>query len=322
METFFARNRLSAYLDGDLPASEAREVEAALHRDSELRAEYEALRAGVELLRAHGPLTAPEGFAGRLQIRLAAEPAPARWRGVLRRVQPEYVGIAAIAALALIYIGTDHAAAPVAPVVAPSVAVAQAPVLPAEQAAPAPSAEAGAAPAGAAVPAGADGVLGNEGGFSTSSKPKPPSPGRPSSAKPAGEREVFQAAWEREDGAAASSAPGADAAVAPASAPAALYSPAPWRYRLHASGDNPLKDLMAVASALGGRIVDAKGRSIADYPMDEGDSRSVRVFIPSYNVEALQRKLGDIGSVETIATDPEMLYQNGAEVPVAIEVRR
>jgi negative regulator of sigma E activity len=318
METFFARNRLSAYLDGDLPAAEAREVEAALHRDSELRAEYEALRAGVELLRAHGPLSAPEGFAGRLQIRLAAEPAPTRWRGVLRRVQPEYVGIAAIAALALIYIGTDHPAAPVAPVVAPSVAVAQAPVLPAEQAAPAPSAEAGAAPAEAAAPAGADGVLGNESGFSTSSKPA--SPARPQSTKPTGEREVFQAAWEREDG--ASTAPDSAVAIAPASAPAGLYSPAPWRYRLHASGDNPLKDLMAVASALGGRIVDAKGRSIADYPMDEGDSRSVRVFIPSYNVEALQRKLGDIGSVETIATDPEMLYQNGAEVPVAIEVRR
>ena len=311
MDTFFARNRLSAYLDGDLPSSEAREVEAALHRDAELRAEYEAMRAGVELLRAHGPIAAPEGFAGRLQIRLAAEPAPTRWRGVLRRVRPEYAGIAAIAALALLYIGTDH---PAAPVVEPTVAVAQAPVLPTEQADPALPAEGGTAPAVA------DGVLGNEGGFSASSKPKSASPARPKATKPMGEREVFQAAWEREDGAAQTTAP--DATAAPASTPATLYSPAPWRYRVRASGDNPIKQLMAVASSLGGRIVDAKGRSIADYPMDEGDSRSVRVFVPSYNVEALQRKLGDLGSVETIATDPEMLYQNGAEVPVAIEVQR
>jgi negative regulator of sigma E activity len=313
MDTFFARNRLSAYLDGDLPSSEAREVEAALHRDPELRAEFEAMRAGVELLRAHGPIAAPEGFASRLQVRLAAEPAPTRWRGVLRRVRPEYAGIAAIAALALVYVGTDH---PAAPVVEPSVAVAQAPVLPTEPAAPvaSPSTEGGAAPAGA------DGVLGNESGFATPSHPKPASPARPKSTQPVGEREVFQAAWEREDGAAASTPP--DAAVAPATTPSTLYSPAPWRYRVHASGDNPLKQLIAVASALGGRIVDAKGRSIADYPMDEGDSRSVRVFVPSYNVEALQRKLGDLGSVETIATDPEMLYQTGAEVPVAIEVQR
>ena len=74
MDTFFARNRLSAYLDGDLPSSEAREVEAALHRDAELRAEYEAMRAGVELLRAHGPIAAPEGsqYIGRLGVQACA----------------------------------------------------------------------------------------------------------------------------------------------------------------------------------------------------------------------------------------------------------
>lgn len=46
------------------------------------------------------------------------------------------------------------------------------------------------------------------------------------------------------------------------------------------------------------------------------------MYVPSYNVEALQRKLKEMGTVDTIATDPEMLYQNGAEVPVSIEVQR
>ena len=45
-------------------------------------------------------------------------------------------------------------------------------------------------------------------------------------------------------------------------------------------------------------------------------------LVPSYNVEALQRKLEALGTVDTIATDPDVLYQNGAEVPVSIEVMR
>ena len=41
MDTFFAKNRLSAYLDGALPEAEASEVADAIARDPELKAEYE-----------------------------------------------------------------------------------------------------------------------------------------------------------------------------------------------------------------------------------------------------------------------------------------
>lgn len=313
MDTFFARNRLSAYLDGDLPIGEAREVEAAIHRDPELRAEYEQLRGAIEFLRANGPMQAPAGFANRLHIRLAAEPAPSRLRVALARVRYDYVAIAAVAAMALVVVGTHHADE-AAPVPAPTtVAAAEAPSP--VRADPAPS--------------HADGVIGDEGGFAAASTPKPgaaePAPAKVrKQLENAGvDREPFQADWERE----ANQAPGVDlAAPTTAAAPpvqvGTLYSPAPWRYRIHAAGANPLKDLLAVASSLGGRIVDAKGRPLADYPMDDGDSTAVRVYVPSYNVEALQRKLAELGTVDTIATDPDVLYQNGAEVPVSIEVQK
>ncbi len=309
MDTFFARNRLSAYLDGDLPTGEAREVEAAINRDPELRAEYEQLRGAVDFLSSNGPIAAPEGFANRLHIRLAAEPAPSRLRSTLRRVRIDYIGIAAVAAMALLFVGTRHGGVDEPPPPPPpTLAAAQAPGLPEEADAPV-----------AAAPS----VLDQDAGFATA--PPASHATKPSASKNVArsDREAYQADWEREAPAADGSLTTGTSGSATQSTPTqTLYSPAPWRYRIHAGGDNPLKDLIAVASSLGGRIVDAKGRPLADYPMDEGDSQAVRVYVPSYNVEALQRKLKDLGTVDTIATDPAMLYQNGAEVPVSIEVQR
>ena len=62
MDTFFAKNRLSAFLDGALPDGEAAEVADAIERDPALKAEYEQLRMAVAALRRHGPVSAPEGF--------------------------------------------------------------------------------------------------------------------------------------------------------------------------------------------------------------------------------------------------------------------
>jgi len=309
MDSFFARNRLSAYLDGDLPQDEARGVEAAMSRDPALRAEYEELRRAVDFLRTNGPVAAPEGFANRLHIRLAAEPPPSRLRASLRRVRMDYVGIAAVAAVALLFVGTRHPE-PTPPAAAPVVAAAQAPGVPD----PAPAAE---SPPGAA--------LDHEAGFASTAPASTASQkSKPGRSANTAEREAYQPDWERDppaaDGSLTTGTSGES--LTQSAAVPTLYSPAPWRYRIHAGGTNPLKDLMEVAASLGGRIVDGKGRPLADYPMDEGDSQSVRVYVPSYNVEALQRKLKEMGTVDTIATDPEMLYQNGAEVPVSIEVQR
>lgn len=307
MDSFFARNRLSAYLDGDLPQDEARGVEAAMSRDPALRAEYEELRRAVDFLRTNGPVAAPEGFANRLHIRLAAEPPPSRLRASLRRVRMDYVGIAAVAAVALLFVGT-RPPEPAAPAAPPVVAAAQAPGVP------------DAAPAAETAPGA---PLAHEGGFAATA-PAPSQKSKSAGSPNTGEREPYQPDWERDppaaDGSLTTGTSGES--LTQSAAVPTLYSPAPWRYRVHAGGTNPLKELMEAAASLGGRIVDGKGRPLADYPMDEGDSQSVRVYVPSYNVEALQRKLKEMGTVDTIATDPEMLYQNGAEVPVSIEVQR
>lgn len=322
MDTFFARNRLSAYLDGDLPTGEAREVEAAIHRDPDLRAEFEQLRGAVEFLRSNGPMLAPDGFANRLHIRLAAEPTPSRLRVALRRVRYDYIGIAAVAAMALIVVGTQqHTDSEPADVATQTVAAAQAPSPVPDLTEP----EAGG-------DARANGVLGDEGGFAAGATPAS-SPSKKSApvankqmASNGVDREPFQPDWERDgegnQGTDLKPAGQASGSETQSVQVGTLYSPAPWRYRVHAVGANPLKDLMAVAATLGGRIVDAKGRPLADYPMDEGDSAAVRVFVPSYNVEELQRRLKELGTVDTIATDPGVLYQNGTEVPVSIEVQR
>lgn len=314
MDTFFARNRLSAYLDGDLPTGEAREVEAAIQRDPELRAEFEQLRGAIEFLRSNGPMLAPDGFANRLHIRLAVEPPPSRLRVALRRVRYDYIGIAAVAAMALIVVGTQQQTAnEPAPDNAPTVAAAQAP-------SPVPDLPA------ADGNAQANGVLGDEGGFAAGAAPKSAPSRKPTAsasrqmADNGVDREAFQPDWER-DGEAKEGAL-SDGSQTQSVQVGTLYSPAPWRYRVHAVGANPLKELITVAATLGGRIVDAKGRPLADYPMDEGDSAAVRVFVPSYNVEELQRRLMLMGTVDTIATDPGVLYQNGTEVPVSIEVHK
>lgn len=144
MDSFFARNRLSAYLDGALPPAEAREVAAAIARDPELAEEYEALRRAVTLLQQEGPTTAPPGFHARVMGRVADEGRPTgvlvQLRRVFNRVPVEAVALAAAAAVVVIAIqfrpgetpATDEAGE------ARTAAAAPAPPAPAKDAAPEP----------------------------------------------------------------------------------------------------------------------------------------------------------------------------------------
>ena len=100
MDSFFAKNRLSAYLDGELPESEASEVAAAIDRDPELKAEYENLRRSINLLRKAGPVKAPPGFHARIIEQVRDEPHPGgvvvRLQRVLQRVPIEAMALAAV----------------------------------------------------------------------------------------------------------------------------------------------------------------------------------------------------------------------------------
>lgn len=66
------RDTLLHYLDGDLSAERAREIEARLREDSELRAEYELLCHVQNRLRQRPP-----------------QPSPGLWEGVHARIREE-----------------------------------------------------------------------------------------------------------------------------------------------------------------------------------------------------------------------------------------
>ncbi len=108
MDTFFARNRMSAYLDGSLPDSEAAEVEAALAEDPALRQEFADMRRAVDLLRTAGPARAPEGFHARVMAAVDSEPAPggvvSLFRRTLHRVPVEALALAAAAVIVVVVI--------------------------------------------------------------------------------------------------------------------------------------------------------------------------------------------------------------------------
>jgi hypothetical protein len=79
MHPFFAINRLSAYLDGDLPRQEKLEVEQVLSRHPELEAELLSVQKGVRLLRQVGPVRAPRRLAPEI-----LEAVEARDRSLVR----------------------------------------------------------------------------------------------------------------------------------------------------------------------------------------------------------------------------------------------
>ncbi|RME25515.1 MAG: hypothetical protein D6798_08780, partial [Deltaproteobacteria bacterium] len=108
MDPFFARNRLSAYLDGTLPDGEAAEVEAALAQDPALRREFDDMRRAVELVRNAGPTRAPEGFHARVMAAVEHEPAPGGLFSILQRtlqrVPVEAMALAAAAVIVVVVI--------------------------------------------------------------------------------------------------------------------------------------------------------------------------------------------------------------------------
>ena len=108
MDSFFARNRLSAYLDGKLPEPEASEVAAAIERDPELNAEYEHLRRSVNLLRTEGPVKAPAGFHARVMEQVRDEPHPGgvviQLQRFFRRIPTEAMALAAAAAVVMMVV--------------------------------------------------------------------------------------------------------------------------------------------------------------------------------------------------------------------------
>lgn len=296
MDDFFARNRLSAWLDGELSASEAAEVEDALARSPALRAEVESLRAGIQLLRDGGPMKAPSGFADRLEARLRTEPAPTGWMSSLRRVRMEAVMLAAAAALVLVFASQNRKVEPEA--------VAERP----EATAVEPTVEAAAMPGVEPVqPTEQVVTLGDEPSSALSPiKPtmQETTPKLTSKASKGGvQKEPFVASWE------------AQPEVAPT-----VHSPA--QFRLRPTSDMGLRDLEALAASLGGRLTDARGKPMAAVPLESGESKTVKLVLPSVASGEVARRLADLGEIEIVNVNERTLYADGANVPIVIEVYR
>jgi anti-sigma factor RsiW len=318
MDPFFARNRLSAYLDGELSPGELRSVEAALQRDAGLRAELERLRAASALLKEGGRVEPPPGFADRVRARVDREPMRTGWSRWLHGRTAEAIALAAVAMLVVTVVGR-RGEDPLLPAPPPAVPVPAAPAAPGS-AVPAPTepvAEAAVAieeaPLGAQVPASAppatgDGVLGNE----SVSRKRGPKEVQPAQGKTQSmvEKLPYEPEWEQR----------ANQAQEPTAEEHTLYSPSPFRYQLAANDAAVLQRIAEIAKSLGGRLEDARGRPLAPYEMEQGDMRSVRIVVPSYNEAELSKRLRDLGSVTAVNGGNTDLVKPGSDVPVILDV--
>ena len=311
MDEFFARNRLSAYLDGELSPGETRDVEAALERNPALRAEFEEMRNVVALLHRRGPMTAPAGFAERLDARLAKEKMTPGWRRYVPRVRLEVAMLAAAAVVVLVVSGRKPPASPApAEVALPAPAKVAPPVA---LAPPEATADPASPTAPSSAPSSADGVLGNGDLARKSKQTKTSTPSKPSSTSPKSsrgtsgvEKEPYNPEWETTEQVQEQKVAG--------------YT-APVQYRLQATRDTSLKELQAIAAELGGRLLDGNGRPLAPYPMDEGQSRRVVLEIPQYNAAAVARKLEGLGTVEILSeSGAQGAFSKDATSRISVEV--
>ena len=307
MDSFFAKNRLSAYLDGVLPEAEAAEVAEAIEGDPELRAEYQAMRQAVELLRREGPTQAPMGFHARVMEQVQREPSAGgvvvRLRRWSNRIPVEAVALAAAAAVVVFVIQgrsdeiptsqaedalyatrRDAPPAPSAPVPAKGTAAAA-------EARPAAAGDGGGAAALAPADADADA--------------EPPATGNPKAVRKKGAEksvEPFVADWEQGAGA------DGDGATS-------------YGYRLQVADTEVLFSLSTIAERAGGRVRDSAGRALQPRRLGKSDDYAQLVIeVPVEGAEQMHRELRGMGGDAVAAPPTPAIY--GPEVGVfMVEVR-
>jgi negative regulator of sigma E activity len=318
MDSFFARNRLSAYLDGTLPEAEAAEVRAAVAADPALAAELAEMSRTVQFLRARGRAKAPAGLHARVMGRIAREPAPngllVRLRFAVNRLPVEAV---ALAAAVLIVIGVVRTMG-----AAPDPDAAPPPRLSAAREAPAPTA---AAPAEAPTPtvdpalppAEVDAVAQAEARAAARGVEIAPGPPDALAESPrsrlgrspgAAGRSPYSPAWE------------SGAAVAGDDhSPGALTLTLAWD--VHTTDPDAPRQLAAVAADLGGRLLTADGRSAGLGPLtDDNDFRRVVVAIPPASLQSLEAHLLTMGARELPAPSSPPPLPDG-HVGAVVELR-
>jgi len=345
VHSFFAINRLSAYIDGELPDHEAAAVEQAIAEDPSVRDEYTRMLSAVELLRNHGPVEAPPHLHAAILAKVADEPDPvggfwARLLAPFRLVPMEAVGVvfAVVAVVVLInkQPGLDAPLdpaprlpvvadeAPKSPEAAPDAATAgEAPRPPqvlVHEGQPAPPApEAGLPPKplgksrGAALPDDpppSKEKAAPEGRYEPQDKKSSASSASRKSQVP---EEPYVPAWDQEPVQQQSQAPGSDD-------PNVLYSPAPVYYKLAPRDAHGLKELQKLAARYGGTLKTLDGRAFVPRTLSvDDDLDEIRADIPVQNLEAFLQALLQLGHVTPIESPERPLYGGGI-VQVRIQV--
>jgi hypothetical protein len=354
MNAFFARNRLSAYLDGELSSDDARAVEDALASDPDLREDLEVLRETAALLRG-ADVQAPVGFAQRVSARVAVEPPPSALRALLRRAggTRALVPVAAAGLLAVVGAlawrsGSDAGGRATEGVPEGANALladgSAADDLPPSEmqdedatgadAVPAEEAEASADPDDPRpVPSDdastARSLLSRTSGRA-STELAPAGSGLPSGTTGQGKgatagsaRGAAQAGGVRPS--AASSGRGErEAHVADwergGDVTAAAVTATTVEYRVVSSTENGLKELAALARSFGGELRDSRGDALATYPMESGEARIVKLIVPASRLAGMGAALVRVGEVQVVAETGAGLYAPDAKVAVRVEI--
>ena len=310
MDPFFAKNRLSAYIDGQLSEEEARAVERAIRDDDDVRTEYDAMRAAVTLLRRHGPARAPADFQARVLSAIDAQPRPGvlvLLRDRLRQVPIEAVALAAAALIVVVVLASPDSEGPAAP--APPVEVKNGAAAPDITAAPdlsLPTASTAAPTPDPAPPAEA--TPQKDETHAADPKEAPTASTGPSLQKKAvpPPDDVFVAEWEKQ---AQDPAP-ASADLDPEVTPSELYEGVQTgqttvQYRIAMNDAEVLFSLQQLAQSTGGRLLDASGESLKARTLTTTDNYArVQLVAPPGRADEIHQQLKRLGARADVTGSP------------------
>jgi hypothetical protein len=347
MDEFFARNRLSAYIDGELSDAEMAEVARAIEEQPEVREAYQALLTAVELVRDHGPVQAPAGFHAGVMRQVEGLSGGRSWFerlfGPLGRHPVQGLGVAVVAAAVLLLVFRGPVLDGELPGSSnlPSVTEREAAV-------PGPEAGEGAEQGEAMEPPAVELEPEVQQQGSASAEPAPSTEkratevstkaglGSKGSARSGTAKAVpIEELLEKEEGTyipdwdKESTAPTATLGTAesesstqpdPADAAGSLAT-SPYAYRLTPNEPDVLRKLVALAERLGGGVYTASGEPFDPYILTvERNYARVVLQIPASRLESVEPYLEGMGGVVEDHADPDRLFRADA-VHVTVEVQ-
>lgn len=346
MDEFFARNRLSAYIDGELTAAETAEVADAIEKNEALRKEYKEMLRAVEFMRSHGPVAAPPHFHLKVMQAVEGLPAPSRRFAWLRlpflHASWEGLAVAAVAATVVVLVWVAPTRQETSTTQGEDQGQDVPPSLPGEVATSDPATSSTAAPPSPgndgladAANAGAPGERtgsstppADEGDPTATPTPAPPHDAveqtvvesqvsrkvrlSPTPVRLPGE-EPYVPEWDRDPGQTSG------AATASGGTPRATAHP-PAAFILYPNHPNALKGISDVAYKVGGTALMANGQALVPFDLTtEKNHARVILQVPVDQVRNVEGQLKSLGGVVTLDEPAEAAPGAGA-VPVYIEV--